>query len=113
MTKVKTWVKEHKTMVIGAVSLATCCGVGYVFGSYGTFKPVEQRRIKDFVAHVGEAAKGATAYTIGTAEEFAKLAGKNTIQAGLMFFGNEVNTQGELERGPNKASFFYPSLSFA
>lgn len=104
MTKVKTWVKEHKTMVIGAVSLAACCGVGYVFGSYGIFKPVEQRRIiKDFVSHVGEAAKGATVYTIGTAEEFAKLAGTDTIQAGpnhdhtmqvtgVMFFGNEVNT---------------------
>ena len=74
MTKVKTWVKEHKTMVIGAVSLAACCGVGYVCGYYGTFDPVEQRRIiKDFVAHVGEAAKGAKVYTIGTAEEFANL----------------------------------------
>ena len=104
MTKVKTWVKEHKTMVIGAVSLAACCGVGYVCGYYGTFDPVEQRRIiKDFAAHVGEAAKGAKVYTIGTAEEFAKLAGTDTIQAGpnhdhtmqvtgVMFFGNEVNT---------------------
>lgn len=103
MTNVKTWMKEHKMMVIGAASLVTCYSVGYVFGSYGTFNPVKQRRINDFAICVGEAVKGATVYTIGTAEEFAKLAGKNTIQAGpnggrtmqvtgVVFFGNEVNT---------------------
>lgn len=102
MTKIKTWMKEHKTMIIGAVSLVTCYSVGYVFGSYGTFNPVKQRQIKDFAICVGEAAKGATVYTSGTVTEFAKLTGGDIIQAGpnhdqamrvtgVMAFGNEVN----------------------
>ena len=102
MTNVKDWAKKHKkdiAIVVGAVLIG---GVSYTLGNYGSLNPKQISRAKEFADLTVMAVDGGKAYVPITAEEFAKLAGRNTILCGMdntetlkvtggLIFGNKVD----------------------